>query len=160
MPPPSSPVSPAQVNPDDDQPFWGHAVVAIDVNGHIVTNRSDEVGVATLLDLGGDMFDHTVNQSAVDVDGGAWTAIDRLVASSMAFTRGANLTTVNGAAIRNMVESVIPAVINNVLRRAHGPKIELRTRCLVSDELLAVIELLIEQTYEDLLVGEVLEFRW
>ena len=71
----------------------------------------------------------------------------------MALTLGANVTVVNGAAIHNMVESVRPAVINNVLCRAQGPTNEVLTRCLVADELLAVIELLIEQTYVDLLVG-------
>ena len=98
------------------------------------------------------MFDHSVNQSAFDVDGGAWTAIDRFVASLMALSIGANVTMVNGAANRNMV--------NSVLRRAQGPTREVLTWCLVADELIAVIESLIEQRYEDLLVEEVVEFRW
>ena len=59
-----------------------------------------------------------------------------------------------------MVEGVTPAVINNVLRRAQGPTNEVLTRCIVACELLAVIELLIEQSYEDVLVGDVMEFRW
>ena len=62
------------------------------------------------------------------------------------------------AAVRNMVKSIRPAVINNVLRRARGPTNEALTRRLVADELLAVIELMIERSYADLLIGEMLEF--
>ena len=45
----------------------------------------------------------------------------------------------NGAAIRNLVESVRPALINNVLRLARGQMNDAITRCHVADELLSLI---------------------
>ena len=46
-------------------------------------------------------------------------------------------------------------MLNNVLLRARGSTNEALTRHPVADELLAVIELMVEQSYADLLVGEV-----
>ena len=149
----------AQVVPDDVETFWNNAMVALDASGHVLTNRSDEVGGRTIPHLGMAIFDHNVNQSAAHVDGVVWTSIEGLVAAStVGPTLGANMMGVNAAAVRNMVESIRPAVINNVLRRSRGPTSDALTRRLVADELLAVIELLIEESYADLLVGEVGEF--
>ena len=55
----------------------------------------------------------------------------------------------NGAAIRNLVESVRQALINNVLRRARGQMNDAITRRHVADELLSLIALLIDSLVED-----------
>ena len=65
---------------------------------------------------------------------------------------------VNTAAVRKVVESIRPAVINSVLRRSRGTTSDAVSRRLVADELLAVVELLIEESYAGLLVVEVGEF--
>ena len=151
--PPSSPASPVQVVPDDDVlTFWDEAMVALS-DGHVLTNNSS----ALLPNLGGDVLNHTVDQSTVD--GSAWTAIDALVAASSAgVTLGADVMAVDVAAIRNVVAGIRPAIITNVLRRALGPTNKAQTRRLVADELLTVTEMMIERVYADMLVGEVLEF--
>ena len=112
-----------------------------------------------LPDLGMDIFDHSENQSAAHIDGCAWTSLARLVAASSAGpTLGLNVMAVNAAAVRNGVEGLRPAVINNMLHRSREPTSDAVTRRLVADKVLAVIELLIEESYADLLVGEVGEF--
>ena len=151
--PPSSPASPAQVVPDDDvRTFWDEAMVALS-DGQVLTNHSS----ALLPNLDGDVLNHTVDQSTVICSEG--TAIDALVAASSArVTLDADVMTVDVAAIRNVVAGIRPAIITNVLRQARGPTNEAQTRRLVADELLAVIEMMIERVYADILVGEVLEF--
>ena len=137
---------------------WG-ILERCNASGHILSNHSDEVGAVDLPDLGMDIFDHSVNQSATHIDGCAWTLLDRLVeASSAGPTLGPNMMAVNAAAVRNAVEGLRPAAINNVLHRSRGPTSDAVTRRLVADEVLAVIELLIEESYANQLVGEVGEF--
>ncbi len=143
----------AQVVPDDDvRTFWDEAMVALS-DGQVLINHSS----ALLPNLGGDVLNHTVDQSTVDCSEG--TAIDALVAASSArVTLDADLMAVDVAAIRNVVAGIRPAIITNVLRQARGLTNEAQTRRLVADELLTVIEMMIERVYADILVGEVLEF--
>ena len=81
-----------------------------------------------------------------------------MAASSAWLTLGTNVMAVDVATIRNLVASIRPAIITNVLRRARGPTNEAHTWRLVADELLTVIELIIERAYADLVAGEVMEF--
>ena len=121
--PPSSPASAAQVVPDDDvRTFWDEAMVTLS-DGQVLTNHSS----ALLPDLGGDVMNHTVDQSTVD--GSAWTAIDALLAASSARVNlGADVMAVDVAAIRNVVAGIRPSIITNVLRRARGPTNEAKNR--------------------------------
>ena len=63
-------MSPAQVVPDDDvQSFWDNEMVAL-AGGQVLTNHITSISTQPP-DLGGDILNHSVDQSAFDVDGSA-----------------------------------------------------------------------------------------
>ena len=87
----------------------------------------------------------------------AWANLRSLVAvassADVILSTHANFTTVS-----NLVEDVLPTIVNNELRRAVEPLNIAITQRHVADELLALVALLVEATNVTATVEDVLEF--